>query len=149
MIAIDKQKIWTIVMAVATGATIVLDLIFIPVMHNRFGNGAIGGSLSFVVTEIFMTIVGLRYMPKGALTRKNGWVAARVVFAGLTMMAVIWPVRNLFVAIPIVIGAIVYFVMLLLLRAVSDEDKLLVKDMSLRIWRRTLGRRTQPVSVDG
>jgi hypothetical protein len=136
-------------MAIATGATVVLDLIFIPIMHDRFGNGAIGGSLSFVVTEIFMTIVGLHYMPKGALTRKNGWVAVRVVLAGLTMTAVIWPLRNLFIVIPIVVGAIVYILMLLALRAVSDEDKLLAKDMSLRIWRRTLGRRSQPVEIDG
>lgn len=149
MIAIDRQNVWTIVMAAATGATIVLDLIFIPLMHERFGNGAIGGALSFVVTEIFMTVVGLRYMPQGALNRQNAWVAARVVLAGLAMAAVVWPLRHLFIAIPIVAGGVVYLTLILLLRAVSEEDKLLARESFLRIWRRTLGRRSQPVGMDG
>lgn len=148
MIAIDRQNIWTVVMAVATGATVLLDLIFIPLMHHKFGNGAIGGGLSYVVTEIIMTIVGLFYMPAGALNRKNLSVAVRVILAGLVMTAVIWPLRNFFIAIPIAVGGIVYLGLILLMRAVSEEDKLLVKEQGMRLWRRTIGRRSQPVGMD-
>jgi O-antigen/teichoic acid export membrane protein len=149
MIAVDRQNVWTIVMAVATAATIVLDIFLIPLMHNVFGNGAIGGALSFVVTEILMTLVGLRYLPDGALTRKNAWTAVKIGLAGLMMTAAVWPLRHLFIALPVAAGGIVYLLAILLLRAMAEEDKLLVKDMGLRIWYRTLGRRSQPVGMDG
>jgi O-antigen/teichoic acid export membrane protein len=148
MVATDRQNIWTIVMAVATGATIVLDLIFIPLMQNLYGNGAMGGALSYVVTELLMVTVGLRYLPEGTLDRQRVSMAGRVVLAGLAMVAVVWPLRNLFIAIPVAAGAVVYVTMILLLRAVSDENKLLLKEQAVRIWRRTVGRHSQPVGVD-
>jgi hypothetical protein len=135
-------------MAVATGATIVLDLIFIPLMQNLYGNGAMGGALSYVVTELLMVTVGLRYLPEGTLDRQRVSMAGRVVLAGLAMVVVVWPLRNLFIAIPIAAGAVVYVTMILLLRAVSDENKLLLKEQAVRIWRRTVGRHSQPVGVD-
>ena len=136
LIAVDRQNVWTVVMGVATLLTIPLDLIFIPWMHNRFGNGAIGGALSFVVTEVGMMLFGLRYLPAGSLTRKNGWVAVRVIGAGLVMTAVVWALRGSFIALPIVAGAVTYTGLILLLRVVSDEDKLMFKDQFQRITRR-------------
>jgi hypothetical protein len=117
-------------------------------MQNLYGNGAMGGALSYVVTELLMVTVGLHYLPEGTLNRQRVSVAGRVVLAGLAMVAVVWPLRNLFIAIPIAAGAIVYVTMILLLRAVSDENKLLLKEQAVRIWRRTVGRRSQPVGVD-
>lgn len=147
LIAVDRQNIWTVVMAVATAATIPLDLFFIPLMNRQFGNGALGGALSFVVTEIFMTIVGLHYLPQGVLNRHNYWVAGKILFAGFIMAAVVWPLRNLFVAIPITVGGIVYIGLILLFQVITDEDKTMMINQGLRIWQRIIGRRSRSVGI--
>ena len=106
IISIDRQNAWTVVMAVATFATIPLDLVLIPWCQNTFGNGAIGGALAFVVTESIMMIAGLYLLPKGSLGWGNAWTAVRALTAGLGMVAAIWMWRDAFIAIPVVIGGV-------------------------------------------
>ncbi|MBK9055149.1 MAG: polysaccharide biosynthesis C-terminal domain-containing protein [Chloroflexi bacterium] len=91
LVSTDRQNRWTAVMVVATIATIPLDLLLIPWCVARFGNGALGGAIAFVVTEAGMMLAGLWLLPAGALTRRNAAQAVRVLLAGLIMLAVTWP----------------------------------------------------------
>jgi O-antigen/teichoic acid export membrane protein len=129
LISTDRQNRWTIVMAVATLATIPLDLIFVPWCQALFANGAIGGALSFIVTEIGMLIAGLIALPRGSLTRANAWLAARALIAGIAMASVAWLVRDQFILIPISVGAIVYGALVLALRVIAPEDLALLKQI--------------------
>ncbi len=45
LISIDRQNVWTAVMAVAVVATLPLDMLLVPWCASAFGNGAIGGAL--------------------------------------------------------------------------------------------------------
>jgi len=122
LISMDRQNAWTIVMAIATVATIPLDIVLVPWCETTFGNGALGGALAFVVTELGMMIAGLTLLPTGALSRANLWTALRVLLAGMVMMVVVWQFEYLFIGIPILIGAVSYIALVLLLRIIPQED---------------------------
>jgi O-antigen/teichoic acid export membrane protein len=129
LISTDRQNTLTWVMAIATLATIPLDLFLIPLSQQLFNNAAIGAALSFVVTEAGIMIACMTLLPKGTLRRSNLWVAARILFAGLVMVATTWWLRQTMMAIPIVIGAISYIVMILVLRVISKDDWVLIKSL--------------------
>ncbi len=145
LISIDRQNVWTVVMAVATLATIPLDLLFVPWAERALGNGAVGGAMAFVVTEALMMIVGFRLLPSGALNRGMIWRSARVLLAGLVMVAAVWPVRNMFIALPILTGAATYLGLILLLRLVSAQDVRLLRELGQGLLSR--GQHA-PVSVE-
>lgn len=126
-ISIDRQNTWTIIMAVATVVTIPLDLVLVPLNQKLFGNGALGGAISFIITELGMLVVGILLLPRGTLGMRNVWVAARTLLAGLLMAAVADRLKNTFILIPIISGAATYLVMILLLRVVPKEDWTLIR----------------------
>lgn len=108
LIATNRQNKFTVVLAIAMLASIPLDLILIPWCQSKFGNGAIGASLAFIVTESGMLIWAIYLLPKGSLDKSNLWFVSRVILAGLIMVIIVWQFRDLFIAIPISIGIITY-----------------------------------------
>ena len=128
----DRQNTWTVVLIIATVITILLDLVLVPWCQHTFDNGAIGGSLSFVITEFAMVIVGIILLPKGTLGFANAFTAARILFAGCVMLLVTWQFRTVFIAIPVLVGSIVYPALILLMRVVPSEDLALLKSMALQ-----------------
>jgi len=142
MISMDRQHIMVWVMAGATLLTIPLDIILVPWCQANFGNGPLGGAFSYLITEIVMMAVILKFMPKEILRGKHLEVSLRSLVAGLVMVAAIWWSRQLFIAIPILLGAAVYLVMIILLHAVPKEDvtflKTMVRELSGKVKRRSL-----------
>ena len=122
LISTDRQNAWTVVMAVTAGVTIPLDFLFVPWCQRQFGNGAIGGALSFILTELAMNVVGVKLLPAGSLGRSNVRTGALGAVAGLAMVAVTWPLRWHFLALPVSAGAVVYVGLILLLRVLPPED---------------------------
>jgi O-antigen/teichoic acid export membrane protein len=117
--ASDHQASFTWAAGWSLVANLALNLALIPTF------GYIGASWATVMTEIVLGIVGW------TLTARHiGYVAVwqlswRVVFAGLVMGAAIYPLRNLAgltMAIPIVLGVMVYGGAVLLLRALTREE---------------------------
>lgn len=147
LISADRQNAWTIVMAVATFLTIPLDLIFVPWCQSTFGNGAVGGALAFIVTEMGMTITGLFLLPKGFLTWSNAWTTLRTLIAGLGMVGAVWFVKDLFIAIPVVVGAATYAILVLILRVVPREDWQLLGHLGHSLLDKIRGSRVKPVSL--
>lgn len=145
----DRQNAWTIVMLVATTLTVPLDLILVPWCQQRFGNGAIAGSLSFLITEMAMVVVGIWLLPKGALNRSSIGVALRVLVSGIVMAAVAWWLRDLFIILPILCGAIVYGGLILLLRAIPAEDLQLFKAVGRQALSRVRRRGADTLPAEG
>jgi O-antigen/teichoic acid export membrane protein len=140
LISMDRQKVWARVIAVATVATLPLDIILIPFFQRTFNNGAMGGAMSFVFTDGGMLIAALYLLPKGILQKSNLWLAARVLFSGLAMVAAAWFFRDAFLAIPIVIGAVTYIGLILLLKVISPEDWAIIGQIRTSILQRLRGR---------
>ncbi len=122
LIAKNRQKGWVIVMALATVATIPLDLFFIPLCQHFFNNGAMGGAYSFFVTETGMTIAGILLLPKYTLNRDMVWYSIRATLAGLGMLAAAWWFRDYFIAVPIIIGGAVFLILTVLFKLISKEE---------------------------
>jgi O-antigen/teichoic acid export membrane protein len=144
----DRQNAWTIVILVATVVTIPLDIILVPWCQATFGNGAIAGSLTFLITELAMAATGIWLMPRGSLGVANLRVAIQALLAGLVMVGATWWFRDLFIAIPVLVGAVVYVGLILLLRVVPHEDLQLFKQFAQNGLLR-LRRRNDPVTIEG
>ena len=69
LIAMQRQTIWTGVMAVTTVVNPLLNLALIPMTQHRYGNGAIGAAISLLLTEIVVVAAGF-------------WLIGRRVFDG-------------------------------------------------------------------
>jgi O-antigen/teichoic acid export membrane protein len=136
LISTDRQNVWTIVMGIATIATVPIDLVVIPWCLAQFGNGAIGGAISFIITEAAMLIIGLRLLPKGSLGRSNVSTALRASLAGGLMVAATWWARPYFIGLPIAIGMVVYSAAVLILRVVPKDDLELFKSLALNVLKR-------------
>jgi O-antigen/teichoic acid export membrane protein len=122
LVSMDRQRFWSMVMLVTAVVTIPLDLLLVPWCQQVFGNGALGGAISYLITEFGMVIVGICAMPRGTLGWPNIRVASRIIVIGMIMCAAAWWCRDLFIAIPIVVGAAVYITLILALRVIPQED---------------------------
>jgi O-antigen/teichoic acid export membrane protein len=142
LVSTDRQRIWGTVILLMTALTIPLDLVLIPWTVEHYNNGAIGGALSFVVTELIMLTIGFQMLPRGAL----GWSTLRssllIGMAGLGMAVVAWYFRPYFIAIPVIAGAITYVSLVLLLRVIPREDL----DLIVRMGRQAVGKVRRKVS---
>ena len=123
LISTDRQNVWTKVMAIAIGVTILLDIVLIPFCQSQFDNGAIGGALSFLVTETAMTIYGIWLLRKELRSAPNGWSSIRIVAAGLLMVAGTWWLRDMFILVPIIVGAVIYSGAIVVLKVIPKEDR--------------------------
>ncbi len=144
LVSTDRQKPWTIVVIIATLATIPLDLILVPWFHSNFGNGALGGTTAFIITELIMMSGALYLLPRGALGKENFWMAVRTIFAGLLMLSVTWWFRNMFIIVPVVIGAAVYIGLVFLFHLIPQEDWQTIKTFGKSTYKRVQNRVMNP-----
>lgn len=117
--ASDRQVSFTWAAAWSLVANLVLNLTLIPLFGYR------GASWATVATELVLGVVGwvltARYVGRVPVVALS-W---RVVLAGLLMGAAIFPLSGLSgleVLIPIAVGAVVYAVAVLLLRALDRDE---------------------------
>jgi O-antigen/teichoic acid export membrane protein len=129
-ISADQQNRWTVVMAVATFATIALDFALIPWFRDVYQNAGLGGAVAFIVTESAMIVVGLLMLPRGCLNRSNLFATVKTVGAGLVMLGGVWMLSGQFLAIPILAGMAIYAVLALLLGIVPRQDLALIASLA-------------------
>ncbi len=133
LIAMEKQARWATVIFVATVATFLLDLILIPWCRGQFGNGAIGGALAFIITEVGMLAYGIYCLPAGSLGKENIGLAGRAIFAGLMMVAATWLTRAQPLPITIASGAVVYLAVAVALRVISQTEIRFARQMAFKL----------------
>jgi O-antigen/teichoic acid export membrane protein len=140
LISTDRQNIWTIIMFIATLITVPLDILLVPWSQSSFSNGAIGGAVSFVITEFGMCVAGIYLLPKGSLGRSNIRSGSLIISAGIVMAIATWYCRELFIPIPILVGALTYICLIAILGIFPKEDvailKKVVQDSLYKVRRR-------------
>lgn len=129
LLSTDRQYGLTVLVGLATLATIPLDIVLVPWCQKTFDNGAIGGALAYVITEAGVFIGCLRLLPKGMFGREQVQLYAPVLLVGLIMMVTTWWLRHLFIAIPVAFGAVTYGGLLVLLRILPQEDWRMLKNL--------------------
>ena len=149
LISMDRQKAWAVAMLIATLATIPLDLILVPWTVKNFGNGALGGAISFAFTEVGITTAGFILLPSGTFGWENMKVAVRMILAGGVMVGATWFVRNAFILIPITVGAVTYIGMIATLHAVPKEDLDFLVRIGASFFQRLRSHHARAVEVKG
>jgi O-antigen/teichoic acid export membrane protein len=132
--ATGRQRTWNLVMIAAIVASIPLDIVLVPWTDERFGNGAIGGALAYVVTESAMLAFGLWRVAPTILDRATVSRIVRILAAGGLMMVAAWPLRGQFIALPIVVGAATYVLATLLFRTLTPDEETLIRRTISRVW---------------
>ncbi len=131
--ATGRQRVWNWLMLAAIIATVPLDLVLVPWTERRFGNGAIAGALSYVVTESTMVVVGIVVLAPRLITRARLHRIVRCLAAGGLQLAAAWPFRHQIVAIPGVVGLAVYCAAIVVLRIPTPTERRLVADAAERV----------------
>jgi O-antigen/teichoic acid export membrane protein len=141
-LATGRQRLWNIVLVVAIPMTVVLDIILVPIMHDRFDNGAIAGALSYIATEGMMVVVGIWKVAPSIASRPVLVRVLKCLVAGAAMVLVAWPLRELVIVVPVLAGAVTYVLVLLATRPLLEHEWELVHRITGRfpLTGRILGR---------
>jgi len=149
LIAADRPHTWSKVMIVSTGVMFLLAVTLVPWSERALGEGAVGGALGFLLTEMMMTIIGVFLLPRGLLAWSNVRALALTAIASIVMAVVCWPLRNMLPPIPILAGIGSFVVMVAVLRIVPPEDLRFLQDLGRQLWRRIRPGPKTAVSVSG
>lgn len=143
--ALGRERFVVLLIASAAILTIPLDLVLVPWADTRFGNGAIGGALTYAITETLQFVVAVVMIAPFAITGSVVSKSLRAVGAGAAMAIAIWPLRDTFILLPIALGVAVYVAAVLLLRLLDDWEWGLIRQLGERVFRRVpLPGRTGP-----
>jgi O-antigen/teichoic acid export membrane protein len=147
LISTDRTGQWNIVMIAAIVITLPIDFVMIPWTARVFGNGALGGTLAFLVTEFGMVVAAILLLPKHTLQWSNVRTAVLTLFSGLLMMAASWWFRDTMMLVSILVGAVTYSAAVMLLRIIPREDLLLIKGAIIGLIARLRGNKEAPASL--
>lgn len=136
LISTDRTGKWNMVMIVWVLLTIPLDMVLVPLTHAVFQNGALGGALSYLITEGGMVVGAILLLPKGTLQWSNVRTAILTLVSGLLMVSTSWWFRDNLMIVSILVGALTYCASVLLLRIIPREDFILIRDAALGMFNR-------------
>ena len=132
-ISIGRQNFWLVLMILGVVLTLPLDLVFIPWTEDRYDNGAIGGALSYVVTELMMLVAALWKLAPELVSKRSLVRLIKCVVAGGAMFAACWPLRERSLPLTIAVGAVVYPVVLVATRPFDDTERDLIGRVSSKL----------------
>jgi O-antigen/teichoic acid export membrane protein len=119
LIAVDRQRIWTLTACGAAALNILLNLFAIPLTDRLWGNGAIGAAVVTVTTEVFMMVCALALRPAGVMDRFTVSFAVRCVAASLAMIPAVLVFSSGGVFVEVAVGMVVYAVASVALGTIS------------------------------
>ncbi|MEW5798544.1 MAG: flippase [Bacteroidota bacterium] len=90
LFASDRQRQWTLTAFLAMLLNPVLNYLLIPYTQVNEGNGGIGAALATLLTEFFVMIMALRYMPRTVFRDANPNFLYKGFVAGLLMCVTLW-----------------------------------------------------------
>lgn len=153
LIAADKQVQWTWVMGAMCIVNLLLNLVTIPYFHGHYGNAALGAALALLVTDVAIGVVAVVLLPRNVRPAIKAGVRAILASAAASVMmaAAVWPLRDRFVAVPILTGAVVFTVAALALRVFPREELRVLTGLAGRLAGRpsTMARRSAGAAVAG
>jgi O-antigen/teichoic acid export membrane protein len=122
LISMDRTGKWNVVIIIAILATLPIDYVMVPWTARVLGNGGLGGTLAFLITEFGMVVAAILLLPRNTLQWSNVRTASLTLLSGLLMMATSWWVRDTMMLVSIIVATITYIGSVALLRVVPSED---------------------------
>lgn len=142
--ATGRTRFWNILMVISIVISIPLDVVLVPWADRHFQNGAIGGPLAYVVTELFMLITGTIYLADGLWTHATLRRVLRCTVAGAAMFAVGWPLRDHFFLVPGTAALITYIVVMSVGGKLEPDEQYQLDRLRARI----MSKRSKRKSVE-
>jgi O-antigen/teichoic acid export membrane protein len=142
LIASNRQRIWTVVMAVACVVNPVLNLILIPAFQARANAGALGAAWALVVTELLITASGL-FIVRGILSRGTFVRLGKAALATAVMAVLVVASSRLGLIVEMAVGALTFAVAALVLRIATPDELEEIghyRDRAIRSLQERIGR---------
>jgi O-antigen/teichoic acid export membrane protein len=131
-----RATTWTTFMVISIVASIPLDLVLVRWTADRYGNGAIGGALAYVVTELFQVVAGIVVLAPHLASRRTLTRVGRVGIAGAALLAAGWPLRERFFLISAVVGSAAFLIVLVILRTFDSGERDIASNLAGKVTRR-------------
>ena len=122
-IASGRAKLVGTMLLVCTVASVPLDIVLVRWTHDRYGNGAIGAGLAYIVTEGIQIIVSIAVIAPSIVCRATALRVVRCLVAGGAMLAVGWPLRSRSFLLSGSLASLAYFATHALLRTADDFER--------------------------
>lgn len=117
LIAVDRQKTWTLVIVLALGAKVAVGAALIPLFDRWFDSPALGAAASLLVIETAMMLVAVACMPHGIVDRASALLYGKLVAGAALAAGAMYATAPLGFVATGVVGAAVYAGVVFALRA--------------------------------
>ncbi len=147
LLSYNKQKEVSWIAVIATFVSITLNYFAITYFQEHYGNGAIGSAIATAITEAFVLVSNLYFIPRGCFRLQDITVGFKTLAVGALMAVCIYGMEMLSLPWPVagIAGLAAYGVLLYALRIVSSDDlDLLAGMVPFRGVSSVLRRRIQP-----
>ena len=121
-VASKRMRIWTWIMGGATIFNIAVNVILIQVAQNRWGNGAIGASVSLLLTELVIAAAALRGVGLDVFSRSSALRLLRIGIACGGAIGAALACDGLGAAARVSAGTVALLLCATVLRVVSREE---------------------------
>lgn len=124
ILAVDKQRQWSIVAFLAIIVNVSLNYFFISWTQIHYGNGGIGAAIATIITEMFVMCAALSLLPKDFFRDTEIGAQLKSIAGGCVMIGVIYVCdsQNFHWIAQAVIGSSAYCLSLLLLKALEPAE---------------------------
>jgi PST family polysaccharide transporter len=125
LVGLGKQKAWTAVGVIAAVVNPIANLWAIPATQHIYGNGAIGASLTTVLTELVMLFGGLCLCPRSIFTGWDLFYIIRCLAAAAVMLPAVWAlshVPGIGIIPAVAYGVVIYAFAAYTLQVVRNDD---------------------------
>jgi O-antigen/teichoic acid export membrane protein len=138
LIAAQRQKAWTWVMAGATLVNPLLNLALIPATEARYDNGAIGAAVSLVLTELLIVGVGFAMVGRRVFDRRAVRRCLLAAVASVAMWGAARLLESLGTGPAMAAGVVVLALLVAAFGLVTPDERLLLRSGSSRLtqWAR-------------
>jgi O-antigen/teichoic acid export membrane protein len=146
LIAMNRQVVWTCVMAATTVINPLFNLALIPWTQHRYGNGAIGAATSLLLTELVCIVVAFVMVARTVFDASTVKRALLAIVAATAMWAAGYETRSFGVVVSLAAAAVAFVVLAVVLRLFTSEDVAAMKSGFTRVAQRVPGlkRRVAP-----
>jgi O-antigen/teichoic acid export membrane protein len=122
LLAAKRQAVWTTVMAGAAVVNPLLNLVLIPATQHGYHNGAIGASISLLVTELVMDVIGFVFVGRHVFDRGGIRRCALAVVASAGMWGVAYATRTLGSPLSLAAGFATLLLLAVVLRILTPDE---------------------------
>lgn len=125
IIAMDRQRAWSIVALAAIPLSVALNLLLIPYFESHSGNGGIGSAIATNLTELGILFTALWLLPRRFFPAAFWKQPAKTALSGLVMLAGILALQTTALPWPLVAitGTLLYTAMVLLTGALQASER--------------------------